>query len=281
MEYNKKALLVISFGTSYGETRRKTLDAIEQDLREAFADYEFRRAYTSPTIIRILKNRDRMEVDNVEQALARLARDGYKTVVAQTTHVIHGFEYDKMMEMIARFSNRFETLVCGEPLLTGEEDYRQAARIMGKELAGYRGPGTDIMLMGHGTEHVANASYARLQQAFLQEGFDDFLVGTAEVSPTLDNMMKLARQHKSVKTVLTPFLVVAGNHAVRDMAGDGETSWKSRFEQEGYQVECVMKGLGEYPGIRKIYVEHALEAARKMEQAGRDSQMIVKEHEDE
>lgn len=263
MDQDKKALLVISFGTSYEETRIRTLDAVERDIRAAFPGYEFRRAYTSPTIIRILRNRDGLEFDNVEQALARLVRDGYRLVVAQTTHVIRGFEYDKMMEIFERFRSQFDVLACGEPLLAGEEDYRRSARIVGEALAGCRSPGTDIVLMGHGTEHVANASYAKLQQAFFDEGYDDCLVGTVEASPTLENMVRLVRERKPSHVLLTPFMVVAGNHAVKDMTGDTETSWKSRFEQAGYQVECLMKGLGEYPAIRGIYVEHALAARKK------------------
>lgn len=265
MNHRKKAILVISFGTSYEETRKKTIHAIEQDIQAAFPEYEFRRAYTSPTIIRILKNRDGIEVDDVEQALARLVRDGYRMVVAQTTHVIHGFEYDKMMETIAQFRDSFDVLACGEPLLASEEDYRQSARIMAEELTAYRKPGTGIMLMGHGTEHAANAAYAKLQQALFDEGFEDCLVGTVEASPTLDNMVGLLRQNQSTRVLLTPFMVVAGDHAVRDMAGEAEDSWKSRFEQAGYQVECLMKGLGEYPAIRRMYVEHALAAGECVE----------------
>lgn len=263
----KKAILVISFGTSYEETRKKTIDAIEQDLRTAFGDYEFRRAYTSPTIIRILKERDGIQIDNVEQALNRLLQDGYRIVVAQTTHVIHGFEYDKLMETIERFRGRFDALECGEPLLTDEGDYRQSARIMAEELADYRKPGTDLVLMGHGTEHTANVSYARLQQAFFDQGFEDCLVGTVEASPTLENMVKLVQARKSARVVLTPFMVVAGNHAVMDMAGEDGNSWKSRLERAGYQVECVMKGFGEYPAIRQMYVEHAKEAERRIFQS--------------
>lgn len=262
MEQRKKALLVISFGTSYEETRRKTIDAIEQDIRAAFPGYEFRRAYTSPTIIRILKSRDGIRIDNVEQALARLVQDGYRTVVVQTTHVIRGFEYDGMMEILERFRGQFDVIRCGEPLLGGGEDFCRAAGIIGEALAGYRRPGTDILLMGHGTEHVANAAYEKLQQAFFEEGLEDFLVGTVEASATMEHMTQLVKKRRPDRVLLSPFMVVAGNHAVKDMAGDGETSWKYRFGQAGYQVECLMKGLGEYPGIRRMYVEHALAAER-------------------
>lgn len=265
MDQRKKALLVISFGTSYEETRKKTIDAIEQDIQSVFPGYEFRRAYTSPTIIRILKNRDGLRIDNVEQALARLAEDGYRVVVVQPTHVIRGFEYDRMMEILDRFCSRFDVLECGEPLLGSGEDYHKAARIVGEALAGYRRQGTDILLMGHGTEHAAKESYEMLQQAFYEEGFEDCLVGTIEDSPTMEHMIGMVKKRNPSRVLLAPFLVVAGNHALKDMAGDEEMSWKSRFERAGYQVECLLNGLGEYPGIRRMYVEHALAAAGRYE----------------
>lgn len=256
----KKAILVISFGTSYRETREKTLDVIERDLQEAFEDYEFRRAYTSPTIVRILRERDNIQVDSVEEALIRLKNDGFRIVLAQTTHVIHGFEYDRMKDTLNRYQDLFDCLTWGEPLLTSQEDYEEAARILGQGLGCKRRADTDLIFMGHGTEHAANSSYARLQEAFFRQGFSDCLVGTVEASPTLENMTALVEGRRSGRVVLTPFLVVAGDHACRDMAGEDEHSWKSRFLQKGYQVECLMKGLGEYKEIRQMYVRHAKEA---------------------
>lgn len=256
----KKAILVISFGTSYRETREKTIEAIEQDLREAFPEYEFRRAFTSPTIMRIMRERDGIVVDNVEQALVRLAEDGYEEVIAQTTHVIRGFEYDRMMETLSQYRDRFVRLVCGAPLLTCEKDYREVVQILAQELGAYRQAGTDLVLMGHGTEHAANDSYGKLQQMFRSEGLEDVLVGTVEASPTLTNMVELVKERRSARVILAPLMVVAGEHAVNDMAGAEEDSWKSRFMRDGYQVDCVMKGLGEYAGIRQMYVRHAREA---------------------
>ena len=265
----KKAVLVISFGTSYHETREKNIEAIERDIREAFPEHEFRRAFTSPTIIKIMRERDGLQTDHVEQALERLCSEGFTEVVAQPTHVIRGFEYDRVMEVIRKFQGRFETLVCGEPLLTDMEDYREVVRILGGEFAQYRGEKTDIVLMGHGTEHVANFSYERLQRVFLDAGLADFLVGTVEASPTLQNMVKLVEERGSERVVLAPLMVVAGDHASNDMAGDGEDSWRSRFAVMGYEVECVMKGMGEYADIRRMYVRHAQDAARKAEERGR------------
>ena len=261
----KKAVLAVSFGTRFKETREKTLDVIEKDIREAFPGYEFCRAYTSPTVRRILQQRDGICVDDVAGALDRLWKEGYQKVVAQATHVIRGFEYNRMKDTLEGYRGRFDRLSYGGPLLAGEEDYRKVVRILGRELGPYRGPGTALVFMGHGTGHEANASYAKLQQAFMEEGFEDCLVGTVEASPTLENMMKQVRSRRSRKVVLTPFLVVAGDHAHKDMAGDGEGSWKSRFLRSGYEVECVMRGLGEYAGIRQIYVGHGKEAEKEAE----------------
>ncbi|MCI8660453.1 MAG: sirohydrochlorin cobaltochelatase [Lachnospiraceae bacterium] len=260
----KKGILVISFGTSYQGTRKRTLDVIEEELKRAFGDYAFRRAYTSPTIVRILRERDNIHVDGVEEALERLVRDGFRTVVVQTTHVIRGFEYERMRGSLEKYRPFFEQLVCGEPLLTSEADYEEAVKILGQELEQFRRSDTDLILMGHGTEHAANSSYSRLQQVFIREGYGDFLVGTVEASPTLENMVALVEKRRSRRVVLTPFLVVAGEHVCKDMAGENENSWKSRFLRKGYEVECLMKGIGEYPGIRQMYVRHAKEAERQL-----------------
>lgn len=262
----KRAVLVISFGTSYGETRKKTIEAIESDIRQAFPGYEFRRAFTSPTIIRIMKNRDQIQVDNLEQALERLLAEGYRTVIAQTTYVIRGFEYDRMMATIRNYQERFDCLVCGEPLLTDEADYRACVEVLKQELAPYRREDQYLLLMGHGTEHVANFSYERLQKALDAAGLTDLRVGTVEPSPTQQAMERTVAEHRRERLFLTPFMVVAGDHASNDMAGDQEDSWKSRFERDGFSVTCLMKGLGEYEGIRRLYTAHAKAAARAAEE---------------
>ncbi|MCD8221623.1 MAG: precorrin-2 C(20)-methyltransferase [Clostridiales bacterium] len=259
----KTAVLVISFGTSYQETRERTIGAIEADIRAAFPGYTFRRAFTSPTIRRILRERDGIEIDDVETALTRLVREGFTHVLVQPTHVIRGFEYDRMMATIRRFRDEFAVFVCGEPLLTDEADYRRVVEVIGEEFASRRNARTDIILMGHGTEHVANFSYERLQRVFHDAGYPDIQIGTVEASPTCQNMLEIVRSRGRRRVILAPFLVVAGDHARNDMAGDGEDSWKSRLIRDGCDVTCVLKGLGEYAGIREIYVSHAVRAWEK------------------
>ncbi|MCC8127357.1 MAG: precorrin-2 C(20)-methyltransferase [Clostridiales bacterium] len=260
---DKKAVLVVSFGTSYQKTRKQTIEAIEADIRSAFPEHTFRGAFTSPTIRHILRERDGIEVDDVETALRRLAAEGFTHVLVQLTHVIRGFEYDRMMKTIRRFEDSFEVFACGEPLLTDETDYRRVVEVMMEEFADRRNAETDIILMGHGTEHVANFSYERLQRCFYDAGCADILIGTVEASPTCKNMLEIEKTRGRQRIVLAPFLVVAGDHACNDMAGEGEDSWKSRFIRDGYDVTCVLKGLGEYAGIRDIYVSHAKSAWEK------------------
>ncbi|MGL5433849.1 MAG: sirohydrochlorin cobaltochelatase [Lachnospiraceae bacterium] len=259
----KKAILAVSFGTSYLDSREKTLEVIEHDLAKAFPEYEVRCAYTSSMIIRKLKTRDGIHIDNVEEALTRMVQDGFEQVLVQATHVIPGEEYHKMLEMIAPFRTQFDALVCGEPLLAAEADYRAVAGILGRELAEVRNEKTDIVLMGHGSEHQANEAYQYMQEILREETLTDFLMGTVEAVPTADDVIRLVEERQPQRVILTPFMIVAGDHANQDMAGDDEDSWKCRFEQAGYPATCLIKGLGEYPDIRRIFIEHASTALHK------------------
>jgi sirohydrochlorin cobaltochelatase len=254
----KKAVLVVSFGTSYRETREKTIEAIEADIRNALPEYEFRRAFTSPTIRRILKNRDGIEVDDVAGALEKLSAEGYRSVILQPTYVIRGFEYDAVAETATAFRNRFDQLRCGDALLTDEEDYQDTAQAVIRELEAYRSDDTAFLLMGHGTEHAADASYQKLQNVFQALGRPDILIGTVEAPGQFDTLIDAIRKRGATKVVLSPLMVVAGDHALHDMAGESPDSWKSRLEQAGFSVTCRLHGLGENASVRSIYVKHCL-----------------------
>ncbi len=260
----RKAVLVVSFGTSFQEARAQTLDRIEMDVRQAFAGYGFRRSYTSPTIRRILKDRDGLQVDDVAQALEGLLADGYRKVAVQPTFVVGGKEYDRMVEMLFQYKGRFERLSWGTPLLEEAQDYRETLQAMEQELGAYRDAGTAVILLGHGTEHAANASYVRLQQTCDELGMEDFMVGTVEDSPLQEQLQRRLLAYGPKRVLLVPFLVAAGNHACRDIASDREGSWKSRMRNAGYETECLMKGLGQYSGIRQIYVRHGKLAAKEL-----------------
>lgn len=258
MEEEKKAILSVSFGTGCGETGERAIGAIERELKEKFPGWEVRRAFTGSAVIRVLRERDGIVAETPKQALERLAGEGYRTVVIQPTYVIGGMEYEKLLGDVEPYRGVFGTLVCGRPLLDSVRDCREVAAVLGRELSSCRKPENRIVLIGHGTEHAGNAAYEELRRACREEGLDDFLVGTVKAACGSESDIEAEMGMKAV--VLVPLLVTAGSHAARDIAGTGENSWRTRFEKRGFRTVCVMRGLGEYEGIRRIYVRHASEA---------------------
>ena len=252
---NRKAILVISFGTSHADTREKTIGAIEKEIADTYADYEIRRAFTSGMILKVLANRDNVIIDNVKEAMDRLVRDGFQEVFIQPTHVIPGDEYDDMVEVIMQFIDRFEKLTIGKPLLFNTEDYRKVIKAIMDQFPSLSDQEA-LVLMGHGTEHCINGVYAALDYLFKEMGFANVFVGTVEAYPDIAVVEKMVADYHPKKIILMPLMVVAGDHASNDMAGDEEDSWKSIFEKSGYEVECILKGLGEFQAIRDIYLEH-------------------------
>jgi len=259
---NKKVLLVVSFGTSYNESREATIGAIETSIAKAYPDFEMRRAFTSQIIIDKLKDRDGLEIDNVQEAMERMVADGVGTLVVQPTHVMSGLEYDEMIAAIEPFKDKFVNISYGLPLLTSDEDYAQVVSIITDETKEYDVDGTAIVFMGHGTEHEANSTYTKLQQFLTDAGYDNYFIGTVEATPSLEDVMASVEESGATKVVLLPLMIVAGDHANNDMAGDEEGSWKTAFKGSGYEVECVIKGLGEYSGIQQMFVKHAGDAIK-------------------
>ena len=273
-ETKDKAILMVSFGTSYNDSRDKTIGAIENAVTEAYPDFDVRRAFTSQIIIDKLKERDNLEIDNVTEALDRLVADGIKNVIVQPTHVMHGFEYDDVVAEVEKYKDKFDKLAIGEPLLTSDDDYKKVADAIAdatkshvtdgsavaaavqEDTAEYVTDGTCVVLMGHGTEHEANAAYAKLQEVYKANGTENYFIGTVEAEPTVEDMVQAAKDGGFTKVVLRPLMIVAGDHANNDMAGDEDDSWKSIFEKEGFEVECVLKGMGEIPAIQQLYVDH-------------------------
>ena len=258
----KKAILAVSFGTSYPDTLRKTIAATEQALAEAFPDWEVRRAFTSGMIIRKLKERDGVVIENVHQAMHRLEEEGYTHVAVQSTHVMHGEEYEKMLSQLEPYRMRMKISV-GMPLLHSEEDYLSVAKALLNWL-----PTLDadeaLVLMGHGTTHFANSAYAQMEH-MLQAHCDRVYLATVEGYPTLDSVERqLAKRPEIRRLMLAPFMLVAGDHARNDMSGD-EDSWAEQLKQAGYTVRCILQGLGECSAIRELFVEHcrlAMEALK-------------------
>lgn len=252
-----KVLLVVSFGTSYNDTRDLTIGAIEIALQTAYPDYEVRRAFTSQFIINKLAERDGLEIDNVTEAMDRLVAEGVKELIIQPTHVMTGYEYDDVVAKTAPYADKFETFKLGKALLVSGADYDQLISAITEETKAYATDDTAIVFMGHGTEHEANSTYSKLQQRINELGHKNYFIGTVEAAPGLEEVMTLVADSGASNVVLLPLMIVAGDHAVNDMAGDEEDSWKSAFEAEGYQVECVLKGMGQYPGIQDTFVRNA------------------------
>ncbi len=254
----KKGILVVSFGTSHLDTMERTIDVIENEIAEKFDGCRVYRAFTSGMIIRKLKRTENMEIDTVPEALRRMAADGMEDVVVQPTHIINGIENDRMMEDLMENMSLFRRIRVGKPLLSSVEDYKKSIHAVMAE-TGLQ-DGEMLVLMGHGTEHHANSAYPTLEYTFHALGYNQVLVGTVESFPELKNVMAKLKIAEKKKVALMPFMLVAGDHAKNDMAGD-EDSWKSGLEEEGYEVRVIMKGLGEFEGIRKIFLEHIEEAA--------------------
>ncbi len=256
-ENEKTAILVVSFGTSYNDNRDITIGAIEEAVADAFSDYQVRRAFTSQIIIEKLKERDHLKIDNVTEALDRAVEDGIKELIVQPTHLMGGYEYNDILDEISGYVDKFDKIVIGKPLLSGDQDFEAVAEAITDRTASYDDGKTAICFMGHGTEADSNGVYKTMQKALTDMGFENYYIGTVEAEPELKDVMEALKAKGGYeRVILQPLMVVAGDHANNDMAGDEADSWKTILEGEGYQVECILEGLGQIPAIRDIYVEH-------------------------
>ena len=256
----KKAILAVSFGTSHNDTRKVTIDAIERDMQEAFPDYMLYRAWTSKMIIKKLKNRDNVHVFTVREAMEQMKKDGITDVLIQPTHVINGIENDLMKEDALAYRDDFHSITFGDPLLTSAEDNLAVIQAIADEFSDLAQDQV-LVLMGHGTTHYANSIYAALDYTFKDKGYKNIFLGTVEAYPSMESLMRMVKEYNPSKVVLAPFMIVAGDHAKNDMAGDDPESWYCQFKAAGFEVEPVVEGLGGYPGVRSLLVEHLKVAA--------------------
>ena len=263
-EIGEKELLVVSFGISFNDSRRLTIGGIEAAIAEAIPEFSVRRGFTAQIIIDHVECRDGIHIDNVTEALERAVANGVKTLVVQPTHLMHGFEYDELMETLAGYADAFEQVVVAEPLLTSDDDFARVAQILIDVTKDYDDGKTAIVYMGHGTEHEYNKVYAQMQDVLTGKGAENYYVGTVEAEPSLEDVMETIADKGYTRVVLRPMMVVAGDHANNDMAGDEEDSWKTILTEAGYEVECVLEGLGQVPEIQQIYVEHAQAAVAQL-----------------
>lgn len=273
MSSDKKAILVVSFGTSYNENRVKTIDAVESLIGKEYPDWEVRRAFTSKIVIKKLAKRDGLIVDYVDDAMERLISDDVKTVVIQPTHIMNGLEYDDVVRIVSKYANSFDSLSIGSPLLTSNEDYDVAVDALRdtilKEAKDIKKDAA-VVLMGHGTEHHANAAYCELHMKLMLSDCPDVYVTTVEGFPSFDDTITLMGDNGYKEVVLVPFMLVAGDHATNDMAGDDDDSLKTMFERNGYKVHCIVKGLGEYDAFRRIFLEHTRSAIEHLYISGEE-----------
>ena len=271
-------LLVVSFGTSFNDSRVKDIKGIEDALQAAYPDWSVRRAFTAQIIINHVQARDGEKIDNMQQAMDRAVANGVKNLVVQPTHLMHGAEYDEMMEMIDEYRDKFESVAVAEPLL-GEvgadatvinEDKEAVAKAVTAEAvatAGYDSveaaakDGTAFVFMGHGTSHTAKISYSQMQTVMQTLGYDNVFIGTVEGEPestSCENVIEAVKAAGYTKVVLRPLMVVAGDHANNDMAGADEDSWLSQFEASGAfdSVDCQIAGLGGVADVQQLYIAH-------------------------
>lgn len=257
-DMNKKALVVVSFGTTY-KIAQIAIEQIEKRLATTFGEYDFYRAFTSKMVIKKLAHTEGIYVDTPLELLEKLHHEGYEEILCQSLHVINGIEYEYMLADLEKYKDKFKAIKVGNPLLTHEEDYTDCVKILGKNLPKSQADEA-IILMGHGSQHYSNSAYSQLEDTFHYLDYETIYVGTVEGFPPLHAVLKKISKQPIRKIYLSPFMIVAGDHARNDLAGDEEDSWKSVLEKSGYEIEIIMKGLGEYTQIAELFVSHALKA---------------------
>ena len=281
-EIGENEILVVSFGTSFNNSRVADIKGIEDALQAAYPDWLVRRAFTAQIIINHVQARDGEKIDNVNQALDRAVNNGVKNLIVQPTHLMHGAEYDELIGELDNYKDQFESVQVAEPLL-GEvgadatvinADKKAVAEILTAEAvktAGYdsldaaKEDGAAFVFMGHGTSHTAKVSYSQMQTQMQELGYDNVFIGTVEGEPeetACEAVIDAAAEAGYTKVILRPLMVVAGDHANNDMAGGDEDSWLSMFKASGKfdSVDTQIAGLGEIEGIQQIYVEHTADA---------------------
>ena len=284
-DIGENELLVVSFGTSFNDSRVKDIKGIEDALQEANPDWSVRRAFTAQIIINHIQARDDEHIDNMEQAMERAVNNGVKNLVVQPTHLMHGAEYDELMETVEAYKDKFESVKVAEPLLgeVGEDEtvvnadkkaVAEAVTAEAVKTAGFdsldaaKEDGVAFVFMGHGTSHNAKVSYTQMQTQMKELGYENVFIGTVEGEPeetACEAVIEAASAAGYKKIILRPLMVVAGDHANNDMAGEDDDSWKSQFEASGKfdSIDCQIAGLGEIEAIQALYVAHTADALAK------------------
>ena len=285
-DIGENELLVVSFGTSFNASRAADIKGIEDALQAAYPDWSVRRAFTAQIIINHVQARDGEKIDNMQQAMDRAVANGVKNLVVQPTHLMHGAEYDEMMEMIDSYRDKFESVAVAEPLLgevgadaavinSDKEAVAKAITAAAVKDAGFdsldaaAAEKTAFVFMGHGTSHTANVSYSQMQTTMQTLGYDNVFIGTVEGEPeetACENVIEAVKAAGYTKVVLRPLMVVAGDHANNDMAGADDDSWLSQFKASGAfeEVDTQIAGLGEISDIQQLYIAHTKAAIESL-----------------
>ena len=275
-EIGENELLVVSFGTSFNDSRVADIKGIEDALQAAYPDWSVRRAFTAQIIINHIQARDGEKIDNMTQALDRAVANGVKNLVVQPTHLMHGAEYDEMCEVIEAYKDQFESVSIAEPMLgevgsdatvinADKEAVAKAITAAAVADSGFesldaaKDAGTAFVFMGHGTAHVAKVTYSQMQTQMQNLGYENVFIGTVEGEPeetSAEAVIEAVKAAGYTNVVLRPLMVVAGDHANNDMAGSDDDSWKTVFEAAGFTVDCQIHGLGEIADVQALYVAH-------------------------
>lgn len=251
----EKGIIITSFGTTYENTRKLCIESIENRIKEEFKDSLVLRAFTSRIVISILKKRDNYFVDNPIEALEKMKANGIKDIYIQPLLIIGGHEYEKIISEVNEFfvDNKDFNIRIGKPLLDSELDYKNVVEALNFEK---NSTNEGIVFMGHGSDHNADISYEKLESTIRAKGYNNVFVGTVEGSKTIEDILIELKDKNIYKVDLKPFMLVAGDHAINDMASDEEDSWKSILEENNINVSAEIKGLGEIPAIQDIFIDH-------------------------
>ena len=278
---DQRLLLAVSFGTSFADTREKTIGAIERRLEERFPDCTVQRCFTSRMIRKKLLERDGLEIYSPDQAMRNAQEKGIRELIVQPLYLMHGFEHRRLMEAVREAAPSFDKLAVGKPLLSDDTDFSTMAEAILRNLTAPE-PDTAVVLMGHGNEkktrHIPentkaeimsardiqdNAVFAGLQQSLRKAGADNYFVATVEGEPEIGDILPVIKERGFRKVILAPFMVVAGDHARNDLAGEDEDSWKNIFTRSGFQVETVLRGIGEWEEVQDLFAAHAAQCMEK------------------
>lgn len=261
----KKAILVVSFGTTHMDTMKVTIEKIENRIKNEFIDYTIKRAFTAHKIIKILKNRDNIIINTPKQALEELKLQGFEEVIVQPLHIIPGEEFDYVRLVVEKYKDSFKKICLGRPALyfqSAEDNIPDDYKIFIDAINDVLDKKNNIVFMGHGTVHYANACYGCLQSVLQDLGKERVYIGTVEGYPTIENVISKLKKDNINAVTLMPLMLVAGDHAKNDMASDEENSWKSILENVGFKCNIYLHGLGELDKFQKIYIDHIKDAIK-------------------